>query len=148
MASKKPTNASRGPKFFGEPKIPLKVVSWDPRPGHTPVFEPKFEPLPSQSELERKRAYYQTHREKISDRKKEQVARQTAEVCKSKGLPVVLAPYIRFYEETRYLKDPVGLKFESIHEMLIFLKDVQTKGLEMSAEELADLIHRYNSQGQ
>lgn len=144
-----PTEQER--QYVGKWRPPLNLVSWDGGENGEPEFEPKYDTDPreelftTQNEKERKKAYYHAHRDKIVSKKKMAAAKKAAAECQEKGLPVMLAPYIRFYEETKYLKDPVGLKFDSIHELLLFLKDVRTKDQEFSLEQLAELIHRYDN---
>lgn len=138
------------PKFKGKWKNQLMLKEWDADGKGNPSFERKYEVDPRenlfspQTEKDRKKAYYYAHRDKIVAKKKAGEVKKAEEECETRGLPLMLAPYIRFYEETKYLKDPVGLKFDSIHELLIFLKDVRTKDEELSMEQLAELIHNFD----
>lgn len=147
---KKNSDDSDKPKYAGNWKMPLVLKPHTGGRWTGPEFEPKYpvDPrsrlTPSEAERERKRAYYHANRDKVVSKKKEQKTKKAIQECEERGLPILLAPYIRFYQPTKYLKDPVGLRFDSIHQLLVFLKDVRTKDDELSLEELAHLIHEYD----
>jgi len=100
---------------------------------------------PKESDRRRKREYYHGHREKMETYKKRVNTKSNEEKCLQQQVPVVLAPYISFLAPTKYKPDRVGLKFDSIHDMLSFLSMLMYQ-TPVSHDELEKLITFHGEQ--
>lgn len=98
-----------------------------------------------EAERARKRDYYHNHRDKIQESAKVREASKMAEVLKEHGLPLFLAPYIRFHKESKYKKDRLTLNFDSKVELVHFIQQVKFES-DITVEELSDLIMKFQAQ--
>jgi len=95
-------------------------------------------------ERERNRTYYNLHKEKIATSRKDNSKRKQEKVCVEEGLPVILAPYIKFYNPKGNKKDRVALTFDSKKEMIVFLLNLKFKD-NITKEQLDALYKKYNT---
>lgn len=93
-------------------------------------------------ERERGRIYYRLHKDKIARAQKDNTRRKQEKVCSDLGFPVMLAPYIKFYNPKGGKKDRVALTFDSKVDLIEFLIEFKFSE-DVSIEELNAIYKKY-----